>query len=105
MLGRLRLDIETCKDIYIRIMRRVFETDKTIAAFHYRSTLFKASKLEDAIKDFVREHTIFESEGNDQGDEPNMPDSTDSFHLLMEPRSTSVASRYSQIGIEASNFR
>jgi hypothetical protein len=49
--------------------RKVFETDKTIAGIPYRSTLFKASKLEEAIKECVREHTIFENEGND-GDEP-----------------------------------
>ena len=65
MLGRLRLDIETCKEVYVRMTKRVFETDKTIAGIPYRSTLFKASKLEDAIKDCVREHTIFEDEGND----------------------------------------
>ncbi|SRR6266498_2068070 len=65
MLGRLRLDLETCKDVYVRMTRRVFETDKTIAGIPYRSTLFKASKLEEAIRDCVREHTIFEDEGND----------------------------------------
>jgi hypothetical protein len=43
----------------------VFETDKTIAGIPFRSTLFKASKLEEAIKQCVKEHTIFESEGND----------------------------------------
>lgn len=65
MLGRLRLDLETCKDVYVRMTKRVFETDKTIAGIPYRSTLFKASKLEEAIKECVREHTIFEDEGND----------------------------------------
>lgn len=65
MLGRLRLDLETCKDVYIRMTKRVFETDKTFAGIPYRSTLFKASKLEEAIRDCVREHTIFEDEGND----------------------------------------
>lgn len=65
MLGRLRLDLETCKELYVRMTRRVFETDKTIAGIPYRSTLFKATKLEEAIKDVVREHTIFEREGND----------------------------------------
>jgi hypothetical protein len=65
MLGRLRLDLETCKDVYVRMTKRVFETDKTIAGIPYRSTLFKASKLEEAIRDCVREHTIFEDEGND----------------------------------------
>ncbi|KAG0652064.1 Patatin phospholipase domain-containing 8 [Hyphodiscus hymeniophilus] len=70
MLGRLRLDLETCKEVYVRMTRKVFETDKTIAGIPYRSTLFKASKLEEAIKECVREHTIFEKEGND-GDEPD----------------------------------
>lgn len=65
MLGRLRLDIETCKDVYVRMTRRVFETDKTIAGIPYRSTLFKASKLEDAIRQCVGEHTVDELEGND----------------------------------------
>lgn len=65
MLGRLRLDLETCKDVYVRMTKRVFETDKTIAGIPYRSTMFKASKLEDAIRECVREHTIFEDEGND----------------------------------------
>ena len=65
MLGRLRLDLETCMDVYVRMTRRVFETDKTIAGIPYKSTLFKASKLEEAIQQCVREHTIFEDEGND----------------------------------------
>ncbi|KAL4792888.1 serine hydroxymethyltransferase-domain-containing protein [Aspergillus venezuelensis] len=65
MLGRLRLDLETCKDVYVRMTRRVFETDKTFAGIPFRSTLFKASKLEEAIRECVREHTIYEAEGND----------------------------------------
>lgn len=69
MLGRLRLDLETCKEVYVRMTRKVFETDKTIAGIPYKTTLFKASKLEEAIKECVREHTIFKNEGND-GEEP-----------------------------------
>jgi len=46
----------------------VFETDKTIAGIPYRSTLFKATKLEEAIREAVREHTIHEGEGNDGTD-------------------------------------
>lgn len=65
MLGRLRLDLETCKEVYVRMTRKVFETDKTIAGIPYRSTLFKASKLEEAIKECVREHTVYDAEGND----------------------------------------
>lgn len=68
MLGRLRLDLETCKEVYVRLTQSVFETDKTIAGIPYRSTLFKASKLEEAIKQCVREHTVLVKEGND-GDE------------------------------------
>src|SRR2546421_1969644 len=69
MLGRLRLDIETCKEVYVRMTRYVFETDKTFAGIPYRSTIFKASKLEEAIRECVREHTIFEAEGNDGSDD------------------------------------
>jgi hypothetical protein len=65
MLGRLRLDIETCMDVYVRMTRKVFETDKTIAGIPYKSTLFKSSKLEEAIKACVRDHTVYEDEGND----------------------------------------
>lgn len=73
MLGRLRLDIETCKEVYTRMTRKVFETDKTIAGIPYRSTLFKASKLEEAIRECVREHTIFLSEGADGEDAMEAP--------------------------------
>ncbi|PNP42330.1 hypothetical protein TGAM01_v208077 [Trichoderma gamsii] len=65
MLGRLRLDLETCKELYVRMTKMVFETDKTIAGIPYRSTLFKASKLEEAIKQGVWEHTVHGKEGND----------------------------------------
>jgi glycine hydroxymethyltransferase len=75
MLGRLRLDLETCKEVYVRMTRRVFETDKTIAGIPYRSTLFKASKLEEAIRECVREHTVFEAEGNDTPNAANPRDS------------------------------
>jgi hypothetical protein len=68
MLGRLRLDLETCKEVYVRMTRKVFVSDKTIAGIPYRSTLFKASKLEEGIKECVREHTIFVAEGNDGQD-------------------------------------
>lgn len=72
MLGRLRLDLETCKELYVRLTRMVFETDKTFAGIPYRHTLFKASRLEDAIRQCVREHTIYEKEGNDGSSEPGI---------------------------------
>ncbi len=56
MLGRLRMGIEDCKSVYQEMTRFVFETDKTIAGIPYRSTLFKASKLEDAIRNCVQEY-------------------------------------------------
>jgi hypothetical protein len=104
MLGRLRLNIETCKDVYVRMTKRVFETDKTIAGIPYRSTLFKASKLEEAIKECVREHTVYDNEGNDEEDDPQsapgspMPMVPGSAMNRRPARSLSVASRYSQIG-------
>jgi hypothetical protein len=75
MLGRLRLDLETCKEVYVRMTRKVFETDKTIAGIPYRSTLFKASKLEEAIKECVMEHTVRENEGNDGSPVEERPES------------------------------
>ena len=65
MLGRLRLDVDTCMDLYVRMTRRVFETDKTILGMPYKRTMFKASKLEEAIREAVREHTRLDDEGND----------------------------------------
>lgn len=82
MLGRLRLDIETCKELYVRLTRYVFETDKTIAGIPYRSTLFKASKLEEAIMEAVREHTVSRHQGND-GPESEAPSSS---YLSSNPR-------------------
>ncbi|KAJ8112647.1 hypothetical protein ONZ43_g5348 [Nemania bipapillata] len=70
MLGRLRLDLEQCKELYVEMTRMVFETDKTIAGIPYRSTLFKASMLESAIKEAVRMHTVSDNEGNDNTASP-----------------------------------
>ena len=100
MLGRLRLDLETCKDVYVRMTRRVFETDKTFAGIPFKSTLFKASKLEEAIRDCVREHTVFDDEGNDSLataqdlTSPATPYSPNSpFNSNTPTRSASTASR------------
>lgn len=110
MLGRLRMDLDTCKDVYVRMTKRVFETDKTFAGIPYRSTLFKASKLEEAIMECVREHTIYDDEGNDS---ENAMSSKADIHSPMTPgsaisgvaRSPSSASRYSQIGSSPMNIR
>ncbi|KAF2203895.1 FabD/lysophospholipase-like protein [Delitschia confertaspora ATCC 74209] len=110
MLGRLRMDIDTCKDVYIRMTKRVFETDKTFAGIPYRSTLFKASKLEEAIMECVREHTIHDDEGNDTTDglssttDVRTPMSPGSAYSSMQ-RSPSISSRYSQIGQTPFNMR
>lgn len=112
MLGRLRMDVETCKDVYVRMTKRVFETDKTFAGIPYRSTLFKASKLEEAIMECVREHTIYDDEGNDSENGSGMTSSQD-LRIPMSPgavgprmnRSASNASRYSQIGMTPVNMR
>lgn len=106
MLGRLRLDIETCKDLYVRLTKRVFETDKTIAGIPFRSTLFKAAKLEEVIRECVGDHTIYANEGNDEEDAPEEPPNTrDRSSLDVRTpvsggpyRTFSNASRYSQIG-------
>lgn len=60
MLGRLRMSIVDCMRVYVDMTRRVFETDKTIAGIPYRSTLFKASKLEDAIRECVRDFEVLD---------------------------------------------
>lgn len=110
MLGRLRMDLDTCKDVYVRMTKRVFETDKTFAGIPYRHTFFKASKLEEAIMECVREHTVYDDEGNDS--ENAMSSSAD----LRSPRSPggypnrmnrsgSTTSRYSQIGMSPVNPR
>ena len=102
MLGRLRLDIDTCKDVYVRMTRRVFETDKTIAGIPYKSTLFKASKLEEAIRDCVREHTVSEYEGNDVlANATPMSAATPKSSLSGDSpqRTLSSSSRYSQLGM------
>ncbi|KAF2030827.1 FabD/lysophospholipase-like protein [Setomelanomma holmii] len=112
MLGRLRMDVEMCKDVYVRMTRKVFETDKTFAGIPYRSTLFKASKLEEAIMECVREHTIYDDEGNDNHNglsfsadlrSPMTPGSALPGRRM--ERSASNASRYSQIGTTPVNLR
>ncbi|QIW96028.1 hypothetical protein AMS68_001546 [Peltaster fructicola] len=111
MLGRLRMDIETCKDVYVRMTRRVFQTDKTIVGIPYRSTLFKASKLEEAIRDCVREHTIYEDEGNDvlSSAVPMTPEVMSSPGPIspdgIPQRSMSQSSRYSQVGRSPTSSR
>ena len=53
MLGRLRMNTKDCMKVYVQMTRKVFETDKTIMKIPYRSTLFKASILEEMIRTCV----------------------------------------------------
>ncbi|KAK5089974.1 hypothetical protein LTR05_000142 [Lithohypha guttulata] len=92
MLGRLRLDIETCMDVYVRMTKKVFETDKTIAGIPYKQTLFKASKLEEAIKQCVAEHTVYEDEGNDGTQRGGKP-FTSSMYAPSSPVARSISVR------------
>lgn len=103
MLGRMRLDIETCKEVYVRMTRRVFETDKTFAGIPYRSTLFKASRLEDAIRQCVREHTILETEGNDGSAPPSRPAYLRNSHhaSLTSPSTATLGRRLSRNSVSS----
>lgn len=105
MLGRLRLDLDTCKDLYVRMTRRVFETDKTFAGIPLKSTMFKASKLEESIRECVKEHTVSEYEGNDMlaNATPMSADTRSSFESTpssnLPQRTLSQSSRYSKVGM------
>ena len=80
MLGRLRMNTKDCMRVYVQMTRKVFETDKTIIGIPYRSTLFKASMLEDAIKACVRS---FENRDDDE----DMPGSPSSLNFGSRPQS------------------
>ena len=105
MLGRLRLDLDTCKDLYVHMTRRVFETDKTFAGIPWKSTMFKASKLEEVIREVVRKHTVSEREGNDTlaNATPMTPETaggeTSPATSNLPQRTLSQSSRYSQMGM------
>ena len=110
MLGRLRMNTKDCMRVYVQMTRKVFETDKTIAGIPYRSTLFKASMLEDAIKACVRtfEHERDENPEDMYGDMPNSPGSFSRPTSMMSdkngmPRSSTSSgprNRYSQVSAD-----
>ena len=100
MLGRLRMSIKECLQTYEEMTKFVFETDKTIAGIPYRSTLFKASKLEDAIKDSVRKYA--DRNDDDLTDQfiempksPRRAGSMHSYNSTLQRRSTSSTLRRS----------
>lgn len=107
MLGRLRLDLDTCKEVYVRMTRRVFETDKTFMGVPLKGTMFKASKLEESIKEVAREHTIFDDEGNDAlaNATPMSPGTPAGAVPSIPHRTSSQSSRYSQIGMSPMHHR
>ena len=107
MLGRLRMNTKDCMRVYVQMTRKVFETDKTIAGIPYRSTLFKASMLEEAIRACVRS---FEHEKDaEEFEEKDMPMSPASFSRPQSvmsdkngmPKSSTSLRRYSQFSSDA----
>ncbi|KAL9002100.1 MAG: hypothetical protein Q9188_004955 [Gyalolechia gomerana] len=94
MLGRLRMTLGQCQEIFREMTRVVFETDKTIAGLPYRSTLFKATKLEDAIRACVQEYE-FEKRDTVQGPpgSPIRAGSMQSYRTSL-PRRRSSLSNY-----------
>ncbi|KAL8691075.1 MAG: hypothetical protein Q9218_003618 [Villophora microphyllina] len=91
MLGRLRMTIAQCKDIFKEMTQVVFESDKMIAGLPYKSTLFKASKLEDAIRACVQE---FESPTSDpiSPGSPPRTGSVNSYRTTLPRRRSSLSS-------------
>lgn len=110
MLGRLRMNTKDCMRVYVQMTRKVFETDKTIAGIPYRSTLFKASMLEDAIRACVRtfEHERDENLEDVYGDMPNSPGNfsrptsmmSDKNGMPRSSTSSSTKNRYSQVSAD-----
>lgn len=75
--------------------KKVFETDKTIAGLPYRKTLFKASKLEEAIKEVMREYAGRENEEKEgfQKEQPHInpvtrSNTSDSYNSSQGSRSS-----------------
>ncbi|KAL7274214.1 hypothetical protein RUND412_002890 [Rhizina undulata] len=91
MLGRLRMNIEACKEYYHELTRYVFITDKTLMGIPYGKTLFKASRLEEAIRYVVDEATT--PKGKNPATRHNRPHSIphspasqgDPYALLLDP--------------------
>ncbi|PWW73696.1 FabD/lysophospholipase-like protein [Tuber magnatum] len=98
MLGRMRMDVESCKEYYVQLTRYVFITDKTVLGVPYGKTLFKSSRLEDAIRHCVRESTKFDTDKI----VPHSPPPT-SPPAIAHKRSDSWADRISPIRRRASS--
>ncbi|KAL9012316.1 MAG: hypothetical protein Q9173_002911 [Seirophora scorigena] len=102
MLGRLRMSIKQCREIYMEMTKVVFETDKTIAGLPYRSTLYKASKLEDAIKacvmDYEQERDV---KGHPMPTSPQRPSSMHSYRNSLPRRRSSLSNNGMRCGTYA----
>ncbi|EUC61077.1 hypothetical protein RSOL_381470, partial [Rhizoctonia solani AG-3 Rhs1AP] len=66
MLGRLRLPIDKAISEYAKLVKEVFREIKMIGP-----TMYKGTKLQDALKAMVREATGDEEETMDEGTEHN----------------------------------
>jgi len=89
--------------------KRVFETDKTIAGIPIRKTLFKASLLESATKEIVREYTKFEDDDvlrQKTASPPlgNMYDSTEGEFTQRAPTETDEYAEDTKIKYQASQI-
>ncbi|KAF3936083.1 hypothetical protein ABW20_dc0106180 [Dactylellina cionopaga] len=93
MLGRLRMDVETCKEQWVKMAKRFFETDKTIAGIPYKTTFFKASKLESVIKEIARENTVGEDEQAKKQKEHKKTTSLDSKDFNPRKRPESIGTQ------------
>lgn len=91
------MDVESCKEYYVQLTRYVFITDKTLMGVPYGKTLFKASRLEQAIKHCVQESTAPETNrlGPDSPGAPVPPSrrSSSNYGHGHTRRSSSNASR------------
>ncbi|KAK6332376.1 hypothetical protein TWF696_003094 [Orbilia brochopaga] len=102
MLGRLRMDVESCKHHWVKMTKRVFETDKRIAGIPYKTTFYKASRLETVIREIVKEYTV---------DEVEMPAKThsrnerSSSRARGESRRSREHSRSRQVNIQTEDER
>ncbi|KAL8804211.1 MAG: hypothetical protein Q9223_005851 [Gallowayella weberi] len=99
MLGRLRMTLKQCRDIYIEMTRVVFESDKTIAGLPWKSTLYKASKLEEAIRACVQDYEHEQNPSRQANPiSPTRPGSMHSYRTTPPRRRSSFGSHGSRYG-------
>ena len=94
------MNTKDCMRVYVQMTRKVFETDKTIAGIPYRSTLFKASLLEDAIRACVR--TFEHDKDGEEFESKDMPMTPASYD---RPRSMASGIERSPTSATTANTR